>query len=119
MTKNDKNVTRLYLEKLNKENQQLKADKKVLGNELTYFKEYAADLEEEVNRLKNRCRQLTVENHDLLCENNDMKFTRNYLTSEDAGKAFARELLGKPMTPEEVAIDAAENGYKPYVGDDF
>ena len=48
-----------------------------------------------------------------------MRFTRKYLTSEEAGKAFARELLGKPMTPEEVAISEAENRYDAYVGDDF
>ena len=48
-----------------------------------------------------------------------MKFTHKMLNSEEAGRAFARELLGKPMTPEELAIEAAENAYEPYTGDDF
>lgn len=52
MTKNDKNVTRAYLEKLKQENEQLKKDNKVLGNELTYFKELCADLEKQVNDLQ-------------------------------------------------------------------
>lgn len=104
---------------LEKENKQLKADNKILGSELTYFKEYSADLEEEVNLLKNRCRTLTCENHDLSLEIKDMKFTRKFLTSEDAGKRFAQELLGHTITPEEVAIEAAEDCYVPYNGDDF
>ena len=51
MTKNDKNVTRAYLEKLKQENEQLKKDNQILGNELTYFKEYSADLEDTINNL--------------------------------------------------------------------
>lgn len=129
MTENNKNIAKIEiqgfqdlcnrLKELEEENQQLTKDNKVLGNELTYFKEYTADLEEEVTRIKARCRELSLENHDLSMEIKDMKFTRKYLTSEEAGKAFARELLGNPMTPEELAIEAAENSYKPYVGDDF
>ena len=86
---------------LESENAQLKADNSVLGNELTYFKEYCADLEDEVNRktrmlrsVKNNNHDLTIERNDLLATIQDMKNTRKYLTSEDAGKAFARELLG-------------------------
>ena len=37
---------------LESENTQLKADTNLLGNELTYFKEYAADLEDKVQDLK-------------------------------------------------------------------
>ena len=37
---------------LESENAQLKADTTLLGNELTYFKEYAADLEDKVQDLK-------------------------------------------------------------------
>jgi len=37
----------------------------------------------------------------------------------EAGHALARSLLGKPMTHEDLAIESAENGYKPYSGDDF
>lgn len=75
-------------------NNHLHQNNKLLSDELRYFKEHCADLEEEVNHLKARCRKLSSENHDLLVENKDMKFTRKYLTSEDAGKRFAQELLG-------------------------
>ena len=37
---------------LEKENQQLKADNQILGNELTYFKELCVELEEKVNNLQ-------------------------------------------------------------------
>ena len=86
---------------LRDENQQLKADNKILGNELTYFKEYSADLENEVNRkermingLKLNNSSLTLERRELIAKIQDMQNTRKYLTAEDAGKAFARELLG-------------------------
>ena len=68
---------------------------------------------------KMRCSKYAIENQQLRDEITDLRFTHKYLTAEEAGKAFARELLGKPMTPEEVAIDAAENSYVPYSGDDF
>ena len=73
----------------------------------------------QIDDLKARCKELSKENLILKNEISDMKFTRNYLTSEEAGKAFAMELLGKPMTHEEVAIEQAENSYVPYSGDDF
>ena len=38
---------------------------------------------------------------------------------EEAGRALARSLLGKPMTPEEVAIEEAEDCYVPYTAEDF
>jgi chromosome segregation ATPase len=86
---------------LRDENQQLKADNKILGDELTYFKEYSADLENEVNRkermingLKLNNSSLTLERRELIAKIQDMQNTRKYLTAEDAGKAFARELLG-------------------------
>ena len=72
-----------------------------------------------INALKLRCSELSERNMELESEVADMKFTRNYLTSEEAGRAFARELLGKPMTREELAIEASENAYEPYSGDDF
>ena len=126
MTKNIENICKIETKgfqdlcrrygKLEEENKQLTKDNTVLGHELTYFKEYAADLEDEVNKLKARCRELSRENHDLSIELRDMKFTRKYLTS---GHEFARSLLGHKQTNEELAIEAAENGYKPYVGDDY
>ena len=72
-----------------------------------------------INALKMRCSDYSQRIIELESEIADMKFTRKYLTSEEAGKAFARELLGKPMTPEDIAIEQAENCYVPYSGDDF
>ena len=51
-------------------------------------------LQRQVNALKLRCSSLSKENMSLQNENYDMKFTRKYLTSEEAGKKFAQELLG-------------------------
>ena len=44
--------------------------------------------------LKQECKQLTSENNSLKLEIKDMKFTRKFLTSEEAGRRFAQELLG-------------------------
>ena len=114
------------MERLKKENEQLKADNKVLGDELTYFKELSAEYEDEINfktrqnnALKIRCSDYSLRIGKLETEIADMKFTHKMLNSEEAGKAFARELLGKPMTEEELAIEAAENAHVPYNGDDF
>ena len=120
---------------LESKNAQLKADNAILGNELTYFKGYAADLEDKVNR-KNRMlngvklnnSKLTIERNklqnelDLIKSMSMFEFGNIYCSSESLeadGHAFARSLLGKPITDEDLAIEAAENGYKPYVGDDF
>ena len=72
---------------LENENTQLKADNKVLSNELTYFKELCVELEEQVNNL-------TSENVNLKARNLTLSKRVNWLSSEEAGKAFARELLG-------------------------
>ena len=90
---------------LEEENKQLKANNQIMADELTYFKEYAADLEEDVTRLKSQCRKLSRENHDLALENKDMKFTRKFLTAEDAGKQLARSLLGTPTTEDEAIAE--------------
>lgn len=134
----DEILTELY--GLREQNEQLKSDNQILGNELTYFKERCVDLEEEANHLSSellhfkskslafmeRCRDLSKENEALKLEIKDMKFTRKYLTSEEAGKAFARELLGKPMTEADLAEERfIENGVKEYenglrvLGDDY
>ena len=76
-------------------------------------------LQRQNNACKIRCSRYAIENQQLRDEIADLRFTHKYLTSEEAGKAFARELLGKPMTPEDLAIEAAENAYVPYNGDDF
>ena len=51
-------------------------------------------LQRQNNALKMRCSKYSLEIHDLQSEIADMKFTRKYLTSEEAGKAFAQSLIG-------------------------
>jgi hypothetical protein len=51
-------------------------------------------LQRQNNALKLRCSKYAIEIRELTDEITDMKFTRKYLTSEDAGKQFAQELLG-------------------------
>lgn len=72
--------------------------------------------------------KLTVERNQLQTELDRIKsmsmleFGNTYASDESLeadGKAFARSLLGKPMTHEEVVIEQAENCYVPYSGDDF
>ena len=102
------------LQTLQEENQSLRLDNDFLDKQ---------------NRaLKLRCGKYCLENHKLQEDIEDMKFTRKYLTSEDAGKEFARELLGKPMTPSDIAEEQfIENGEAYYErtwnlaceGDDF
>ena len=74
----DEVLEELYF--LREENQQLKVDN---------------DFLEKQNRaLKLRCGKYCLENRELQEEIQDMKFTRKYLTSEEAGRRFAQELLG-------------------------
>jgi hypothetical protein len=42
-----------------------------------------------------RCSNYCLKVKDLENEIADLRFTHNYLTSEEAGKAFARELTGR------------------------
>ena len=65
---------------LREENQQLKVDNDFL--------------QRQNNACKLRCSKYAIENQQLRDEIADMKFTRKYLTSEEAGRRFAQELLG-------------------------
>ena len=131
---------------LEKENKKLKADNKILGNELTYFKEYSADLENEVNRKERmlsglrfnleattaerneyceKCNSLSKELQDIK-QMSMFEFGNTYCSSESLeadGHAFARSLLGKPATAadiaEETAIANGEKHYATFNGDDF
>ena len=51
-------------------------------------------LQRQNNALKMRCSKYSLEIKDLTSEIQDLRFTHNYLTSEEAGKRFAQELLG-------------------------
>lgn len=92
--------------RVRRENQQLRKDNQLLSDELTYFKERCADLEEEVNHLQ--------------------KFADQFCSDEDAeaGRQFARELLDNSTAiAEEEAIRKAEAHYelcaRVTYGDDF
>jgi hypothetical protein len=95
----------IEIQELKEENQSLRLDNDFL--------------QRQNKALKLRCSNYCLQVRDLESEIKDLRFTHKYLTSEEAGRAFARELLGKPMTEEDLAIEAGENGYKPYTGDDF
>lgn len=123
MTQNQENLKNLKIKEvleellyLRQENEQLKKDNTVLCNELTYFKERCVDLEEEVN-------DLTSENIHFKAKNLAMSKRLNYLTSAEAGRDFARSLLGKPMTRSDIAeeefIANGEAHYAKFCGDDY
>ena len=52
-------------------------------------------LQRQNNALKMRCSNYCLQIRDLESEIEDMKFTRKYLTAEEAGRQFARELTGR------------------------
>ena len=75
------------IETLTAQNEQLMDENETLfeTNEL---------LIKEIRDIKAKCSELSKENISLKLEIKDMKFTRNFLTGEDAGKRFAESLLG-------------------------
>ena len=77
-TRIDEVLEELY--HLREENQDLKMDNDFL--------------QRQNNALKMRCSKYAIENRELTDEINDLRFTHKYLTSEEAGKQFAQELLG-------------------------
>ena len=97
MNENNENIIKLdiksfvdmcqKIETLTAQNEQLKDENETLfeTNEL---------LIKEIRDIKAKCSELSKENISLKLEIKDMKFTRNFLTSEDAGKRFAESLLG-------------------------
>ena len=82
-------------------------------------------LDKQNRALKLRCSKYCLQISDLEAEIKDMKFTHKMLNSEEAGRAFAQELLGKPMTKadieEEEFIANGEAHYEKFafLGDDF
>lgn len=65
---------------LREENQSLKTDNDFL--------------QRQNNALKMRCSKYSLQITDLESEVADLRFTHKYLTSEEAGRQFAKELLG-------------------------
>lgn len=72
----------------------------------------------ERNKLCDKCTAQSKKIQELECEIHDMKFTHKMLNSEEAGRAFARELLGKPMTATNTGERLMENGVNT-TGDDY
>lgn len=68
------------MKQLEEENQSLKIDNDFL--------------QRQNKSLKLRCSDYSIKLSKLETEINDLKFTRKYLTSEEAGKQFAQDLLG-------------------------
>ena len=97
MNENNENIIKLdiksfvdmcqKIETLTAQNEQLKDENETLfeTNEI---------LIKEIRDIKAKCSELSKENISLKLEIKDMKFTRNFLTSEEAGKKFAESLLG-------------------------
>ena len=95
----------IELEALREENQSLRLDNDFLQRQNAACKLRCSEYSKRVTALES--------------EIADMKFTHKMLNSEEAGRAFARELLGKPMTHEDLTIETAENSYVPYTAEDF
>ena len=76
------------------ENEGLKAHIQFLEQSLLDLEADNKFLEKQNKALKLRCGKYCLENRKLEEEIAEMKFTRKYLTSEEAGKRFAQELLG-------------------------
>lgn len=113
-----------HIRDLEEKNKTLEKHNLLLSDELTYFKEYSADLEEDVHSLKEQCRTLSKENWELSSEIADMRFTKKYLTSEEAGRQFAEELLNpNPFVKAEIAAEKMESeivgAMGSYMGDDY
>ena len=99
----------IELEALREENQHLKVDNDFLQRQNAALKLRCSDYS----------KRLTV----LESEIADMKFTRKYLTGEEAGRRFAEELLGN-ATPSDIAeekaiADGENHYYRFYDGDDY
>ena len=81
------NIENIRIDEVLDEYFHLREENKKLREELTHFKAKSLSLSK-------RCRELSVKNHDLETEIADMRFTWEYLTAEEAGRKFARKLIG-------------------------
>ena len=76
------------------DNRKLLEELQTLKNEIHSLKVDNDFLQRQNRALKLRCGKYSLRISDLESEITDMKFTRKYLTSEEAGRRFAQELLG-------------------------
>ena len=77
---------------MNKENRELKIDEVL--EELYSLRDENSFLKRQNTALQMRCSNYCLKVKDLENEIADLRFTHNYLTSEEAGKAFAQSLIG-------------------------
>jgi hypothetical protein len=63
-----------------------------LCNRIAELEQENEFLDKQNKALKLRCGKYCLENKELRNEIEDLKFTKNFLSSEDAGKMFARSL---------------------------
>ena len=116
--KKDLEEVEIHEEMLVEENHRLLSEHRDLTNKINFQKR-------QISALKFRCSDLSKRNTALESEITDMKLTHKMLNSEEAGRAFAQELLGKPMTKadieEEKMIADGEAHYErfAFLGDDF
>ena len=66
-----------------------------LKEENRYLKIDNEFLQRQNNACKIRCSRYAIENQQLRDEIADLRFTHKYLTAEEAGRQFARELTGR------------------------
>jgi hypothetical protein len=76
---------------MTRENRDIKLDEVL--EELYSLRDENSFLKRQNTALKIRCSNYCLKVKNLENEIADMKFTRNYLTSEEAGKQLARELI--------------------------
>ena len=75
-----------------RDNRDLKLDEVL--NELYHLRDENEFLKKQNKALKLRCGKYCIQVRDLENEIADLRFTHKYLTSEEAGRQFAQELLG-------------------------
>ena len=76
------------------DNKKLLEELQTLKNEIHSLKVVNDFLQRQNTALKMRCSKYSLEIKDLTEEIQDLRFTHNYLTSEEAGRQFAKESLG-------------------------
>lgn len=116
-----KNTENIRIDELLDEVHYLRGRNEILRRMVTGLKLNNSKLTLERNKLCDKCHAQSRELKDIKSMSM-FEFGNTYCSSESLeadGKAFARSLMGKPLTREEVIIDETENRYDHYVGDDF
>jgi len=113
------------VKKMTKENRELYEELQALREENQSLKIDNDFLQRQNRACKMRCSKYSIQIRELESEIADLRFTHKFLTSEDAGKAFAQELLPPDTTfiKAEEAAEQLENevvgAMGSFLGDDF